>query len=193
MQQGKGPELHERPNQDKNFAGTLGYELFPTGRSREPAQPLRLKGVDTATTGAGQIRNNFYRISPGLVVRAGNFDFHGAYMYAEDKNWTLTAGAAADKVVVRGFTGKAGYTITPKWWTGLQYDIVESADATKLILAGAGAGGTASTAAQQNYHKLSPSIWFFPRENLRVGLTARADLQTTKNKTIHGYKGMSCS
>lgn len=187
-QQGKGPGATSDPNQDKNYAGTLGYKLTDGIFEGSQVSVFGYRGVDTATTATGQIRNNFYRLSPGVTVRAGDFDFHGAYMYAEDKNWTLSAGSARDKVVVRGFTGKAGYTITPQWWANLQYDVVESVDATRLIIAGVAGGGTASTAANQNFHKVSPSIWFFPRENLRVGLTARADLQTTKNKTIHGYK-----
>lgn len=187
MQQGKGPGSASDANQDKNFAGTLGYKLTDGQFEGSQVSLFAYKGVDTANTAgagaSGQIRNNYYRLSPGVTVRSGSFDFHGAFVYAEDKNWTLTAGAAANKAVVRGFTGKVGYSLNPHWWANLQYDIVESADATKLVLA-----GTAPAAGNQNYHKVSPSIWFFPRENLRVGLTGRLDMQTTANKTIHGYK-----
>lgn len=167
-------------NQDKNMGGTVGMRVPSGSWEGTGVTVFAMRGVDTKNTSTNQLRNNFYRISPGLIVQNGPVDFHGAFMYAEDKNWTLTA--AANKVVVRGFTGKVGYNVTPKWYGNLQYDIVKSNDGNRLLISGA------TTAASQDFHKLSPSIWFFPRENLRVGLTARADLQTKKNNTIHRYK-----
>lgn len=172
------------PNQDKNFSGTLGYRLPDGAFEGSQVSVFGLRGVDTRATATTQFRNILKVVSPGLQVRYKDLDFQSAFLYAEDDNWDLTAVANRKlKVVTRGVAASVGGFVTDEWFGHLQYDLLESKDVGRIIDL-----GQATSAKHVNKHFVSPSIWWFPRQNLRWGLTFKYDVETTSHKAKHGYK-----
>ncbi|MBI4377236.1 MAG: hypothetical protein HY549_12400 [Elusimicrobia bacterium] len=166
-------------NQDKNFAGTLGLRMPDGDLEGSQVSVFGLRAVDTKTTSTTQFRDTLKVVSPGLQVRYKDFDFQSAFLYAEDDNWDLTNKYL--KVVTRGIAASAGRFLSDAWFAHLQWDWLESPDVGRLFDKG-------TTTTHVNKHFLSPSIWWFPRENLRWGLTVKYDMETTANTAKHGYK-----
>ena len=73
------------------------------------------------------------------------------------------AGLLANKSKI--FSGQLGYLINPLWFAALQYDYVT--DSFK----------NSPTVTSNYYNKISPSIWYMPRENMRIGFTNRTELK----------------
>lgn len=115
-------------------------------------------GVNTDSTATNQIEDKFYRIVPGLNVRRGNLDFIASYIYAKDDNWNLSSTAPAE-VVWQGWVGQAGYSFNESWWGAIEHDWVGCDDDPSV-----------------RFHAVYPSLWFFPRQEMRIGATAKIDL-----------------
>lgn len=169
-------------NQDKNFGGTLGWRQPEGDFEGSQVSVWGMRGVDTKTTSTAQQRDILKAVSPGVQVRYKDFDFQSAFLYAEDDNWALAAQNAKRKVVTRGVGASAGkFFADDKFFAHLQWDWLESKDVGRLFDRGL-------TTKHVDKNKLTPSIWWFPRSNLRWGLTARFDMQTTANTAKHGYR-----
>jgi len=145
------------PNQFKNFFGTLRFDA--TGGSFEGSSVSfwGFRGTDTKDTKAFQKQNNYWRTSPGFNLRYRSLDVTGAFFYGEDGNWTLAT--IKQKNSFRGGAIQLGYNVTPKFYGVLQYDEVDSHLSPSL-----------------DFRKITPSLWYMPRQNMRVGLTGRYDL-----------------
>lgn len=159
-------------NLDKNYFTTIGLRKNDGPWAGSQLSVYGLKGTDTKNASTALVRDNFYRLSPGVNLRHGSADFILAYVYGNDDNWTL-AGSNHIESVGRGITSQLGYTVNAKWWGGLQYDQMDSAN---------------PAARELRYEKFTPSLWYFPRENMRVGLTVRLDMEPVSSEYLHTTK-----
>lgn len=165
-------------NEFKNLFGTLRAEVPEGPIMGSAVSAWGYWGTDTASSGTTRNKNRFYRFSGAANLRWKNWDILGGYIYNRDKDWDmLTAGNQAN--TIHTFASQVGYLINPKWFAALQYDYVRDQDnggssgssGFDAQPPGSGSGGT------NDYHKVSPSIWFMPRENMRIGLTQRMELR----------------
>lgn len=150
------------PNRDKNVFGTLRIERTTGTLEGSALSVWGMRGVDSATTSTAKKRNEFWRVSPAAVLRWQTVDVMAAYLYGRDENWTLAAGGAEKPLVFRGVTAWLSHQPTPTWQAVLGYDYIQSGDDTTL-----------------DFNKVTPSIWYLPRENLKIGVVNRLDLQST--------------
>ena len=109
--------------------------------------------------------NTFYRLSPAVNVRWKEFDVIGAYVYGKENDYNLD-GTAQNKN--HGISGQVGYLVNPNWFGALQYDYVSD-----------------TQNSGDEFHKISESIWYMPRENMRIGLTLREDMKNPTNGRQH--------
>lgn len=149
------------PNQFKNYFGSLRLEQGSGPFEGSSVSLWAMQGTDTKDSKTAQIQNGFWRISPALNIRSGPVDLIGGFFYGEDDNWTLLSQSPVENIF-RGTIVQLGYTFSEQVYGVLQYDLVDS-DLAKSI----------------EYQKLTPSIWFFPRSNMRIGATIRIDLMDT--------------
>jgi hypothetical protein len=84
-----------------------------------------------------------------------DYDLQFTYQFGEDDNYDL--GAAPVKKDFRGFTVVGAYLRGP-WYFVVQYDQIDSDDIAAIEV-----------------NKLSPSVWYFLRNNFKAGLAARLD------------------
>jgi hypothetical protein len=164
-------------NIDKNYFATLGLRKKEGNWAGSQISVYGLSGTDTKNstfpvTAGGQLRDRFYRVSPGINLRHGSSDLILAYVYGKDDNWTLAAAGSRVEVIGRGITAQYGHTINPKWWGGLQYDQMDASLPAYRSL---------------RYEKITPSLWYFPRDNMRVGLTTRFDIEPISNNASHNF------
>ena len=68
----------------------------------------------------------------------------------------------------QGISAQYGYMLNPAWWFGLQYDDINSSDRKSLT-----------------YSKITPSVWYFPQDNLRMGVTVRVDTEPKSAQYSH--------
>ncbi|MBI2915680.1 MAG: hypothetical protein HYY07_02335 [Elusimicrobia bacterium] len=155
-------------NQDKNYWGVLRLDQTEGAAEGSSVSLFGYKGVDTKDLSTVKKTNNFFRIAPSANLRLGNLDIIGSFAYGEDDNWTITFSSKAVRNVFRGAVGQIGYLISPEWYTVVQYDVVDS-----------------PTSRSIDFNRVSPSIWYTPRENMRIGLIGRIDLQTTEGNASH--------
>lgn len=162
-------------NDEKNLYATLKHFLIRKGAFEGTAISVGgLVGTDTklygastnssaAVTGPGEAANDFWRAGPALNIRYGdNTDFQVAYFVGNDENWTLVLpGNAETSVDFEGLSAILGRWLNKSWWGAVQYDWIDSDDDAS------------------DYEKATLSIYFFPRENLRIGAIGRADMDDT--------------
>jgi len=115
------------------------------------------QGTDNISTSTAQITNRFYRHTFSTNIRYNeNLDIQAVYQYGNDENGTLAASAV--ETDFDGFTIIAGYR-DYDWWYILQYDNVNSSDLPAI-----------------EKDRISPSVWYFLRDNFKAGLAVRLDL-----------------
>ncbi len=109
----------------------------------------------------GPVANDYSRMSVETEIRAGDFEVMAAYLMGTDENWNLTAEDPLE-IEYSGFSVVGGYMQeTPMGLMHycLQYDSVTSDDVEDL---------------EVTY--VTPSVSFFPRENIRIGVYGRFDM-----------------
>ena len=116
--------------------------------------------------------NPYGRYSVEGTLRMKDFELMVAYVMGEDDNWNLDDSDTA--IDFDGVSIVGGYMTTLKSGKllhyALQYDIVNSSDVASL---------------EKEF--VSPSISYFPVENVRIGLYARIDTKNSgddKNDTV---------
>lgn len=111
----------------------------------------------------GPSYNDYTRMSVETEIRAGDFEVMAAYLMGKDENWELHADEE-DWLGIKysGYSVVGGYmqeTPAGLMHYCLQYDNVTSDDVSDL---------------EVTY--VTPSVSFFPRENIRIGLYGRLDM-----------------
>jgi hypothetical protein len=111
----------------------------------------------------GPASNDYTRMSFETEIRAGDFEVMAAYLVGKDENWDLHVDEDEwVEVEYSGISVVGGYmqeTPVGLMHYCLQYDSVTSDDVSDL---------------EVTY--VTPSISFFPRENIRIGLYGRFDM-----------------
>ncbi|OIO04201.1 MAG: hypothetical protein AUJ51_02375 [Elusimicrobia bacterium CG1_02_56_21] len=158
-------------NQFQNYTGTLGYMVNDGDFEGSKLTLSVMSAVDTSSSSYKQRKDNLYVFYPGVTIRYKGLDLQGAFLYAKEDNYKLAA--AKNKAITRGVGAGAGYYIKDNVYGHLQYDWLASKDARNL--------GKYITE-----HYVSPSVWFFPRANIRMGLTGKYDMDA-KNAN-HKFK-----
>lgn len=157
-------------DRQKNFWAGLRYDFLGKAMSQFEGSSVGFhyySGTDTADSAKARIENDFSRYTFSANVRyKDNIDVQATYQIAKDDNYEL----AADPVE----TEFQGLTISGAYWSYpfyvvLQYDQITSDDIPGL-----------------ETKKLSPSIWFFMRENFKAGLAVRFDVSDAEVKK-HEY------
>jgi hypothetical protein len=124
------------------------------------------KGTDTASdpdarSEYGPVVNDYTRMSFETEIRVGDFEVMAVYLMGKDENWDLTVDDPLE-IEYSGISVVGGYmqeTPVGLMHYCLQYDSVTSDDVSDL---------------EVTY--VTPSISFFPRENIRIGLYGRLDM-----------------
>ncbi|MFQ5797196.1 MAG: hypothetical protein ACE5H0_00725 [Bacteroidota bacterium] len=165
-----GPKLAD-PNTDKNVFGTLRLEHTSGDFEGSAITFWAVRGVDTKETATAQKRNVYWRVSPALNVRHESVDFIAGFFYGQDDNWTLAGANNEQKNTFRSGVVQLGYTFTPQIYGVLQYDRVDSHLNPESL----------------DFNKLTGSLSYFPRGNMRVALSGRIDLQDT-DPAVHPDK-----
>jgi hypothetical protein len=115
------------------------------------------EGTDNRNTTTAQITNSFYRHTISTNIRLDeSWDIQAVYQSGHDENGTLAATAV--ETDFNGYTLIAGYR-DYDWWYILQYDNVNSSDLPSI-----------------EKDRISPSAWYFLRDNFKAGLALRLDL-----------------
>lgn len=145
---------------DKNLWGGMKLVLPDTIKSPITGSSIGFHsyfGTNTANTSISQIENNFrrYTISANLRYKE-KFDMQFVYQIGEEDNFNLTTIAARKDFT--GFTATGAYWANP-WYFVLQYDQIDSSDIRSIEL-----------------NKLTPSVWYFLRDNFNIGLVGRIDV-----------------
>jgi hypothetical protein len=154
-----GKSNQSDPNRFKNYFGTIKYQIEDGDLEGSGISFWGMYGTDTKDYGEDNISNGFWRFSPGLNLRYNeNLDILVAYFTGSDENYFLVDNSIREPNDMHGFAVQIGYNVTPEIFTALQYDFVED------------------EADSQNFNKISPSVSYFIRENMRLGLTARFDI-----------------
>ncbi len=139
-------------------------------------------GTDTGdggnrTTEFGPYENQYTRTTFETEVRWGEFEFMGTYLMGEDANWALDA--SDTKIEYNGYSVVGGYMQLLAGGSSvyyvLQYDNVDSDDVSKFET------GDASKLSSIDRQYVSPSISWFPRENIRIGLYSRFDMRDVED------------
>lgn len=152
-------------NEYKNVWATLKSDVAPSGPfGGSSVSVWGFYGRDTldndpTDSGSALIENEYYRLSGAFNLRFLDLDLQAGYFYGHEANFDL-ATAGDEEVVIHGVAAILGYKIDDNWYAAVQYDWVTSLDDSSLA-----------------YMKLSPSVWFFPRDNFRIGLVGRYALE----------------
>ena len=154
-----GKRNQSDPNRFKNYFGTLTYQMEDGDLEGSGISFWGMFGTDTKDYSDDNISNGFWRFSPGLNFRYNeNLDILVAYFWGRDDNYFLVDNSINEPNDMIGLATQIGYNVTPEIFTALQYDFVED------------------EADSQNFNKISPSVSYFIRENMRLSLTARLDV-----------------
>jgi hypothetical protein len=155
------------PNLDKNVFGTLRFEATSGDLEGSSVTLWGYRGVNTDSTATRQRDDVFFRVSPAVNLRYRSLDVQVGFFYGEDDNFNLAFREASRvRNTFRGGVVQAGWFLAPRVFGFMQYDVVED-DLNAF-----------------KFHKLSPALWFFPRENFRVGVTGRLDLRPEFGPTV---------
>lgn len=115
------------------------------------------QGTDNINTSTAQATNRYYRHTVSSNIRFNeNLDIQAVYQLGNDENGTLAA--SAFETDFEGYTLTAGYR-DYNWWYILQYDNVRSTEVSSI-----------------EKDRISPSVWYFLRDNFKAGLALRLDL-----------------
>ncbi|MBI5299877.1 MAG: hypothetical protein HY877_06255 [Deltaproteobacteria bacterium] len=156
-------------NEFKNAFGTLRLEMPDGDLAGSSLSAWGYYGTDTGTVGAvptAERKDRFYRTGGAANLRWQAWDFIAAYLYQRDNNWTMVVpGAVATKNNTHIVSAQLGYLINPKWFAAGQYDYTNDTQNTDSI----------------HFNTLSPSIWYMPRENMRIGFVNRTELRNRTN------------
>ena len=159
-------------NDKKNYFGTIKWFMAQSGDFEGSAISVAgLGGTDTGveditdadgTVVSGQeAENEFWRVTPGLNVRyKETTDFQIAYFNGSDDNWDLDI-VNPRTVDFDGLTTVLGHWLNESYWVAAQYDWIDSDDNSK------------------DFEKITGTVYYFPRDNMRIGLIARGDLDNT--------------
>lgn len=153
-------------NKYKNFFATLRADIQEGEFAGSNISSWGYYGWDTKNAAVSSNRDRFWRTAGGANLRWKDLDVIGAFMYGKDDNWDLATGLVQK---TKSLSGQAGYLLTPKWFTALQYDWLDG------------------TAATQDLHKFSQSIAFMPRENMRIDLISALELKERTNGRRHQF------
>jgi hypothetical protein len=154
-----GKSNQSDPNRFKNYFGTLKYQAESGALEGSGISFWGMYGTDTKDYSEDDIRNGFWRFSPGLNLRYDeDLDILVAYFMGRDENYFLVDNSFREPNDMQGIAAQIGYNVTSEIFTALQYDFVED------------------EADSQNFNKISPSISYFFIENMRLSLTARFDI-----------------
>lgn len=154
-------------NRNKNFFGTLRFEVPKGNFAGSAITGWGVWGKDTANSATAQARNTFYATSGGVNVRWKAWDLIGEYVFQKEKNYDLATNLQNKRHAI---TGQLGYLIHPKWFAAAQYDWVKD-----------------SQNSNNEANKVSQHITYMPRENMRIGLTAREDFASPTNGKQHEF------
>ena len=151
------------PNQYKNYFATIRYDiqsgdLMGSALSIWGMSGSDTKDSDTKDTSTSQKKNNFWRASPAVNIRHHQLDILAGYFFGRDDNWTLVAASPIENEF-SGLILQTGYPFSQSIYGAMQYDYVDSDDSSI------------------NFNKITPSVSFFPKDNMRIYLTARVDLR----------------
>ncbi|NIM90177.1 MAG: hypothetical protein GTO17_04435 [Candidatus Aminicenantes bacterium] len=153
-------------DRQKNYWTGLRLELPSKEKSNFEGSSVGFhyySGIDTADSATARIENNFSRYTFSLNARyLEKFDVQAVYQIGNDDNYSLAVDPFEAKF--QGLTVSAAYWTYPLYFI-LQYDQINSDDIPGLEM-----------------NKLSPSVWFFMRENFKAGLAARFDLSDAEFK-----------
>ncbi|MBI1883552.1 MAG: hypothetical protein HYS08_05040 [Chlamydiae bacterium] len=167
-----GAEIKD-PNDKKNFWGMAKYYVVEEGDFAGSAVSLwGLIGTDTKqltdeVTGApsGETEDDFWRLSPAVNIRyLEKWDLQFAYFFGHDDDFDLSTMSLED-TDFQGIASILGYTINEHWYCAFQADWVHSSDASDI-----------------DHLVLSPAIWYFPRDNMRIGLIGHIDAESEEVK-----------
>ncbi|MBI4382721.1 MAG: hypothetical protein HY579_01645 [Nitrospinae bacterium] len=152
-------------DKDKNYWGGGKLEIPDSVKSAFVGSGIGFhyyQGTDTSgglgsTATSLQRTNDFRRYTVSADIRyKTDLELQFAYQYGEDENYTLAASPVyAD---FDGYTATGAYRLRD-WYYILQYDRVRS-----------------SRIANIDVDKLSPSAWYFLRDNWKVGVATRFDV-----------------
>lgn len=154
-------------NQELSYWGGLRMNLPESMESAFEGSGVSvwaLQGTDTADFAAATqtYENKFTRYSIETAIRYKAFELMAAYAMGNDENWNLDATNMG--VDYNGVSLVAGYMSTlpngKNLHYALQYDKVISDDVASL---------------EKEF--ITPSISYFPVENIRIGLYARVDTE----------------
>ncbi len=146
------------PNDELHYWGGLRFEVTEARGSKWVGSNVSIwhyQGTDTKDIATFPTYNDFQRNSVEFNLRRGAFDLQAGYAQGKDDNWKLGATPTANDF--DGISLVTAYMVTdkdglPKIYPALQYDIVNSDDTSIET------------------EKLTPSLTFFPRENVRPSL-----------------------
>ncbi len=153
-------------DRQKNYWGGAKLELPGAVKSTFEGSSVGFhyySGMDTKDSADARIENDFHRYTFSANARyLDKFDVQAVYQIGKDDNYALNVAQVETKF--QGLTISAAY-LTHPWYIILQYDQISSDDIS----------GIEKTL-------LSPSIWFFGRENFKAGIAARFDLSDAELK-----------
>ncbi|MEE9591896.1 MAG: hypothetical protein V3W26_05220, partial [Thermodesulfobacteriota bacterium] len=151
---------------EKNYWGGVRLEVPDTGQSHFEGSSVGFhiySGIDSATTSTARVENDFIRYTMAANGRyKENCDLQLTFQFGEDDNYDLATTAV--KRDFQGFTITGAYWLYP-WYMVLQYDQINSDDISSIEV-----------------NKISPSIWFFLRENFKAGIATRFDVSGGANE-----------
>lgn len=153
-------------DQQKNYWAGLRYDITSETKGKFGGSNLGFhyySGLDAVNSTTERVENSFNRYTFSANVRYNDtFDLQVAYQIAHDENYKLEVDpVSAD---FHGYTVSAAYWTYP-WYIILQYDRVGSDDILDI-----------------ERSIISPSVWFFGRENFKAGIAARFDLSDVEFK-----------
>lgn len=153
-------------DQQKNYWAGLRFELPGFVKSNFEGSSVAFhyySGTDTKNSAAARIENDFRRYTFSANARYGDkFDLQATFQVGEDDNYALRNSPVEARF--QGFTVSTAYFTYP-YYVVFQYDQINSDNIPAL-----------------ETKKLSSSIWFFMRENFKLGIAARFDFSDVKFK-----------
>ncbi|MFQ5449925.1 MAG: hypothetical protein ACE5E9_04815 [Nitrospinaceae bacterium] len=154
---------------DKNLWGGLRLEVPNTVKSPFVGSSISYMyyqgqdtsgGLGTAGTPALQQQNDFFRHTIAANIRfKTNLELMGVYQFGRDDNFKIATLPGPTKAEFHGYTLAGAYK-RDDWYYVLQYDEINSDDVASLDLT-----------------KVSPSIWYYLRDNFKMGFAMRFDVR----------------
>ncbi|MDO8461693.1 MAG: hypothetical protein Q7S98_02415 [Deltaproteobacteria bacterium] len=151
-------------NEYKNFFGTLRFDIPEGPLVGSNIAGFGYLGWDTSNNSRNRQADRFWRTAGSANLRYDKFDVVALFIYGKDDNWDLLTNL---EQTTKGISGQVGYLISSNWFTALQYDWVNGTDGS------------------DNFSKVSPVLTYMPRENMRVDLGGRVDVNDTAGGRQH--------